>query len=55
VNLSKLILYIREINRTVLCEFSEPIGVDTVIREINRTVLCECSESIEIDTVYKRD
>ena len=29
-NLSKLILYIREINRTVLCEFSESIEVDTV-------------------------
>jgi len=32
VYLSKLILYIREINRTVLCEFSESIKVDTVRR-----------------------
>ena len=30
VNLSKLILYKREINRTVFCEFSESIEVDTV-------------------------
>jgi len=30
VNLSKLILYKREINRTVLCEFSESVEVDTV-------------------------
>jgi len=30
VSLSKLILYIREINRTVLCECSESIEVDTV-------------------------
>jgi hypothetical protein len=30
VNLSKLILYRREINRTVFYEFSESIEVDTV-------------------------
>jgi len=30
VNLSKLILYKREINRTVCCEFSESVEVDTV-------------------------
>jgi len=30
VNLSKLILYRREINRTVFCEFSGSIEVDTV-------------------------
>jgi len=30
VKLSKLILYIREINRTVLCEFSGSIEVDIV-------------------------
>jgi hypothetical protein len=30
VNLSKLIRYRREINRKVLCEFSESIKVDTV-------------------------
>jgi len=30
VNLSKLILYEREINRTVLCECSESVEVDTV-------------------------
>jgi len=30
VNLSKLILYKREVNRSVLCEFSESIKVDTV-------------------------
>ena len=55
MKLSKLILYKREINRTVLYEFSESIEVDTVKREINRTVLCECSESIEVDAVHKRD
>jgi len=30
VDLSKLILYIREINRTVVCECTESIEVDTV-------------------------
>jgi len=30
VNLSKLILYKRDINRNVFCEFSESIEVDTV-------------------------
>jgi hypothetical protein len=55
VNLSKFILYKREINRTVLCEFSESVKVHTVQKEINGTVLCEFSESIEVDTVQKRD
>jgi len=54
VNLSKLILYKREINRTVLCECSESKLI-LYKREINRTVLCECSESVEVDTVQKRD
>jgi len=53
-NLSKLILYKREINRTVLCEFSESKLV-LYKREINRRVLCECRESIEVDTLHKRD
>ena len=35
VNLSKLIVYKREINRTVLCEFSESIEVDTVQKNDN--------------------
>jgi len=30
LNLSKLILYKREVNRTVLCECTESIEVDTV-------------------------
>jgi hypothetical protein len=30
VNLSKLILYKREINRAVFCEFSESVKVHTV-------------------------
>jgi len=60
VNLSKLILYKREINRTVLCEFSESIEVILYKRERNGTVLCECSESIgllyirEINRIDKR-
>ena len=53
-NLSKLILYKREINRTVLCEFSESKLV-LYKREINRRVLCEFSAFIEVGTVQKRD
>ena len=53
VNLSKLILYKRVINRTVLHECSESIEVDTV-QKINRAVFCEYSESIEVDILQKR-
>jgi len=34
VNLSKLIVYIREINRTVLCDFSESIKNFTVRKSL---------------------
>jgi hypothetical protein len=53
VNLSKLILYRREINRTVFCESESKLILYR--REINRTVFCEFSESIGVDTVQKRD
>jgi hypothetical protein len=54
VNLSKFILYKREINRTVLCEFSESVKVDTV-QKINRTVCCEFSKFVKVYTIQKRD
>jgi hypothetical protein len=55
VNLSKYVLYKREIIEQCFVSLVNLSKLVQYKREINRRVFCEFSESIEVDTVQKRD